>query len=208
MGRSWSKARTWQGAFPPGQRTIFQGTTPGRHKDPKSFHVIWSFSALHAPSMMRTLTQVSSFGSDDNMSKYHQAGPLTLWSAAPSATAQTQLAALPYAKLASNFEGDAGSSSSNTSLPGEAVGRPTTVSRRAWRGIVKPSLCSRGAHWNLLIRMSLLPRRKLTESTGRYIKAQMTGNAQQNLAKRSTLENSKILQNTGQSHHSHRENCT
>lgn len=34
----------------------------------------------------------------------------------------------------------------------------------------------------------------------------MTGNAKQNLAKRSTSENSNIFQNTHQSHHSDREN--
>jgi len=47
----------------------------------------------------------------------------------------------------------------------------------------------------------LLPQQNSTSSTGRYARAQMTGNAEQNLARRSTLENSVIFQNTGQSHH-------
>lgn len=108
-------------------------------------------------------------------------------------------------------QGHTGSFSSNTCLPGEALGdlQRGVMEGAEWpllQNVSEPSLFSRGAYWNLLICMSLLPRWKLTESTGRYIKAQMTGNAKQNLAKRSTSENSDIFQNTHQSHHSDREN--
>lgn len=115
-GRSWSKALT---------RGLGRAhAQQGRGTSTPTVLTLFGHSPhYHAPSTMREWSKLIRGWSLDLtliwVNNNHQLDPLI---SAPSGTIQTELAAVPYSELVLNFHGHAGSFSSNTCLPGEALG--------------------------------------------------------------------------------------